>query len=321
MRKRERLRRAITQGKDSSMAGRLVKTIGVLVALGIVGAGTFLVITKPQPMPDEYWAEAGTPDVKNGELVFSLGGCVSCHKAPGAKEDVELTLAGGLTINSDFGKFHVPNISPDDEAGIGKWTLAQFGNAVTRGVGPDGSHLYPSLPYTSYARMTREDVRDLFAYIKTLPKSSNVAPPHELGFPFNVRLALGGWKFLYFNDKPRVALANADAQVKRGQYIAEGPGHCGECHTPRDALGGFKPDMWLAGAPNPEGKGRIPNITPGGSIASWSEADIVAYLETGFTPEFDSVGGTMVEVQKNMAKLPKEDREAIAAYLKVIPKR
>ena len=302
------------------MAGKLLKSIGFLVALGVVGAGAFLVVTRPQPQPDVYWAKAGTGDAKNGEMVFSMGGCVSCHMAPKAEGAQQLVLAGGLALKSPFGTFHVPNISPDEKAGIGAWTLAQFGNALTRGVGPNGEHLYPSLPYGSYSRMTAKDVGDLFAYIKTLPKSSNVAPPHELGFPFNIRLALGGWKFLYFNDKPRVDLANADAVVKRGQYIVEGPGHCGECHTPRDELGGFKADLWLAGAPNPEGKGKIPNITPGGTIAAWSEADIVNYLETGFTPEFDSVGGTMVEVQQNMAKLPKKDREAIAAYLKVIPK-
>ena len=303
------------------MARRAIRAVGVLLGLGVVGAAAFLVITRPQPQPADYWAQAGEPDLRNGELVFSLGGCVSCHKAPEAKGEDELVLAGGLAIRSDFGTFHVPNISPDEDAGIGKWTLAQFGDALTRGVGPNDQHLYPSLPYTSYIRMTREDVRDLFAYIRTLPKSSNVAPPHELGFPFNQRLALGGWKYLYLDDSPRVELANADAQVKRGQYIVEGPGHCGECHTPRDGLGGLRNDMWLAGAPNPDGEGTIPNITPGGTVAKWSEEDLVNYFQTGFTPEYDSVGGSMAEVQKNLAKLPKEDLEAIAAYLKVIPKR
>jgi mono/diheme cytochrome c family protein len=301
------------------MAGKLVKAIGTLVVLGAVGAGVFLYVTRPQPHADSFWETAGTPDVANGALVFSMGGCVSCHMAPKAEGDAQLVLAGGVAIDSPFGKFHVPNISPHETAGIGNWTLAEFGNALTRGVGRDGAHLYPSLPYGSYARMTAKDVGDLFAYIKTLPKSDNVAPPHELGFPFNIRPALGGWKFLYLNEQPRVTLANADEKVKRGQYIVEGPGHCGECHTPRDGLGGFLPGRWLAGAPNPEGKGRIPNITPEGSIASWSEGDIVTYLTDGNTPEFDFVGGTMVEVQQNMAKLPAGDREAIAAYLKAIP--
>lgn len=303
------------------MAGRLVKTIAALAVLGVVGAGTFLYVTRPQPHPAAFWDGAGTPDVSNGELVFSMGGCVSCHKAPNATGEAELVLAGGVALDSPFGRFYAPNISPHETAGIGGWTLADFGDALTRGVGRNGEHLYPSLPYGSYSRMSAKDVGDLFAYIKTLPASDNVAPPHEIGFPFNIRLALGGWKFLYLNDQPRVELASADDKVKRGQYIVEGPGHCGECHTPRDATGGFLSDMWLAGAPNPEGKGRIPNITPEGSIAAWSESDIVTYLTDGNTPDFDYVGGTMADVQKNMAKLPASDREAIAAYLKAIPGR
>src|SRR5690606_35797779 len=118
----------------------------------------------------------------------------------------------------------------------------------------------------------------------------------------------------------RVQLASADDSVKRGQYLVEGPGHCGECHTPRDILGGLKTDQWLAGGPNPEGEGRVPDITPReGGFGSWSAGDIASYLETGFTPDFDSVGGSMVAVQKNMAALSKEDRDAIAAYLKAIP--
>ncbi|QRM54668.1 cytochrome c [Sinorhizobium sp. BG8] len=294
--------------------------VGAALALCVVGTGTFLLLTAPDPMPEETWANLGEPDLANGERVFSEGGCVSCHAAPGAPEGEKLVLSGGMALKSPFGTFHVPNISPDETAGIGGWSLAEFGNAMKRGVGREGEHLYPSFPYASYARMTPSDVNDLFAYIRTLPKSANVAPPHDLPFPFNVRLALGGWKFLYLNDAPRVVLADADDRLKRGQYLVEGPGHCGECHTPRDELGGLKTAEWLAGAPNPEGQGRIPNITPGEKgLRAWSEGDIVTYLETGFTPDYDSVGGSMVEVQKNMAKLPAEDREAIAAYLKAIP--
>jgi mono/diheme cytochrome c family protein len=155
----------------------------------------------------------------------------------------------------------------------------------------------------------------------SLPPSDNVAPPHELGFPFTIRMTIGGWKLLFFDDQPRVQLASADEKVQRGQFLVEGPGHCGECHTPRNALGGLKGDLWLAGGPNPEGKGTIPNITPGGSIKSWSEGDLVNYFQTGFTPEFDSVGGQMAEVQQNLTHLPQADLEAIAAYLKAVPPR
>jgi mono/diheme cytochrome c family protein len=305
---------------EQCMVRRFIRFILCLVGVAVIGGAAFYLVTAPNPLPESHWADLGAPDVKNGEMVFWAGGCVSCHAAPGSEGDARLTLSGGLALKSPFGTFHVPNISPDETSGIGKWTLASFGNAMKRGVAPNGAHLYPSFPYASYSRMSDKDVNDLYAYLKTLPKSANVAPPHELAFPFNIRLALGGWKFLYFNDSPRVILANADDKVRRGQYLVEGLGHCGECHTPRDALGGLKPDLWLAGAPNPEGKGTIPNITPGSkAIGEWSEADIANYLETGFTPDFDSAGGSMTEVQQNVAHLPKADLEAIAAYLKAVP--
>lgn len=304
------------------MALSFRRVLAVVVGAAVIGAAGFYVLTRPNPLPDSAWSNLGPADVKKGEMVFWAGGCSSCHAVKGATGDAKLVLAGGLPLKSPFGTFHAPNISPDEKAGIGSWTLAQFGNAMKRGVGPEGEHLYPAFPYGSYSRMSDADVNDLFGYLKTLPKSADVAAPHELPFPFNVRLLLGGWKLLYFNDKPRVALSNPDDKVKRGQYLVEGPGHCGECHTPRDALGGFKADSWLAGAPNPEGEGTVPNITPGSkSIGSWSESDIASYLETGMTPDFDSVGGSMVEVQQNIAHLPASDREAIAAYLKAVPAR
>lgn len=301
------------------MASILTKAALGLVVLAAAGGAVFWAVTAPKPLPETAFADLGAPDLKNGEHLFWAGGCISCHAAKGAGDKGDLTLSGGEPLNTPFGTFHPPNISPDETAGIGGWSLAAFGNAMLRGVDDENQHLYPSFPYGSYAHMNVKDINDLYGFLKTLPKSANQAPAHELNFPFGFRRLLGGWKFLYFTDQPRVTLASADDRVKRGQYLVEGPGHCGECHTPRDALGGFKTGMWLAGGPNPEGKGKIPNITPGGDIGKWTEEDIVSYLETGMTPEFDSVGGTMVEVQKNMAKLPAEDRVAIAAYLKAIP--
>lgn len=305
------------------MASKLVKLGAAAALAAVAGAGIFFVVTAPDRQAPSHWANAGTPDLVNGENLFWAGGCASCHAAPDATGDALLQLSGGAPLHSPFGTFYAPNISPDSKAGIGEWTLAEFGDAMTRGTGRNGEHLYPSFPYASYARMPAKDISDLFAYIKTLPASDHVAPNHDLPFPFNIRLALGGWKFLYFDEgAPRVELANADAALVRGQYLVEGPGHCGECHTPRNLLGGFLKDKWLAGGPNPEGEGSIPNITPGSSdMENWADADIASYLETGFTPEFDSVGGSMVKVQQNMARLPAEDRDAIAAYLKAIPAR
>lgn len=302
------------------MASTWIKGLGTLAVLGAAGFGTFFFITAPQRQAPAVWANLGEPDLAHGREVFFAGGCTSCHAPAGATGDARLVLSGGAPLKSDFGTFYAPNISSHPEAGMGAWTLAEFGDAMTRGVGRGGEHLYPSFPYGSYARMTPKDINDLYGFMKTLPASDAVAPAHELGFPFNQRILLGGWKFLYYSNAPRVELADASDMVKRGQYLVEGPGHCGECHTPRNALGGFLADQWLAGGPNPEGEGSIPNITPGSrSMGSWSEGDIVTYLESGFTPDYDSVGGSMVEVQKNMAELTAADREAIAAYLKAIP--
>lgn len=302
------------------MASTWVKGLGGLAALGAVGFGAFLFITAPARQDPSVWVNLGEPDLTKGREVFFAGGCASCHAPAGATGDARLVLSGGAPLKSDFGTFHAPNISSHPEAGIGAWTLAEFGDAMTRGVGREGEHLYPSFPYGSYARMTPKDVNDLYGFMKTLPASDALAPAHELGFPFNQRVLLGGWKFLFVSDAPMVELADASDMLKRGQYLVEGPGHCGECHTPRNLLGGLLADKWLAGGPNPDGEGSIPNITPGSkSMGSWSQGDIVTYLETGFTPDYDSVGGSMVEVQKNMAELTAADREAIAAYLKAIP--
>lgn len=304
------------------MGARVRKLISAVVLFGAMTGGVTWFLMKPEPWPAAHWESLGEPDLANGEQVFWAGGCASCHAAPKSEGDAKLVLTGGLPLKSPFGTFHVPNISPDETAGIGSWTLADFGNAMTRGVGRNGEHLYPSFPYGSYARLPQKDINDLWGFMKTLPKSANITPPHELPFPYDIRVVLGGWKLLFFTDKPRATVDTGNPKLARGQYLVEGPGHCGECHTPRNALGGFETDQWLAGAPNPEGQGRIPNITPGSkSIGAWSESDIVNYLETGFTPDFDSVGGTMVEVQKNMAKLPASDREAIGAYLKAVPGR
>lgn len=289
--------------------------------LGGIGAGAFWFLTEPKRLDAETIAALGAGDATRGERIFWAGGCTSCHARPKSEGDARLELAGGLQLNTPFGTFVPPNISPDPEDGIGNWSVEDFANAVMRGVTPDGSHLYPSFPYTSYARMNAADVADLYAFMKTLPAVSGTAPGHSLSFPFNIRRGLGLWKLFYLSDRPVIALAaDTPENVRLGRYMVEGPGHCGECHTPRDFAGGMDKTRWLSGAVAAEGKGVVPNITSGeGGIGDWSESDIASYLETGFTPEFDSVGGAMVEVQRNLARLEAADREAIAAYLKAVP--
>jgi mono/diheme cytochrome c family protein len=154
----------------------------------------------------------------------------------------------------------------------------------------------------------------------TLEPVNNPVKPHDLGFPWSVRRAVGFWKMLYLEQGPVVPGTGSDPVLERGRYLVEGPGHCGECHTPRGILGGLQDARWLAGGPNPDGEGSVPNITSHkNGLGSWSEADIAYYLESGFTPDFDTVGGSMVKVQEHIAQLPESDRQAIAAYLKFIP--
>ncbi len=292
-----------------------------VAALAAVAAALFWFLTVPRPLAAAALPDH-TGDPANGARMFWAGGCASCHAAPGAKGDDKLKLGGGLALNTPFGIFRVPNISPDPQSGIGNWSALDLVNAMQRGLAPDGRHYYPAFPYASYARMNAIDIIDLKAYLDTLPAVRNSVDGHELGFPFNVRRGLGLWKLVYLSDAPITEFTSADGLAERGRYLVEGPGHCGECHTPRDVAGGVKHAVWLSGAPNPEGKGIIPNITPHGEgLDAWSAKDIAYYLESGFTPEFDSVGGSMVAVQENMARLTADDRAAIAAYLKAVPAR
>ena len=293
------------------------------LGLVVLGGGAFYALTMPRRLDAGEVSAEGSGDAARGERIFWAGGCVSCHAPAKTEGKAQLRLGGGAPLVTDFGTFHAPNISPDPADGIGSWSLADFANAMQAGIDDEGRHLYPAFPYASYVRMTKGDIADLHAFLQTLPPVKGAAPDNELSFPFTIRRGVGLWQLAFLDPAPVVDLpADASDKVKRGQYIVEGPGHCGECHTPRlyGGLGGLDKTRWLSGAPNPEGKGKVPDITPSeAGIGSWSEKDIAYYLESGFTPEYDSVGGAMVEVQKNMAKLPAEDREAIAAYLKVVP--
>lgn len=291
---------------------RLAYTAASLVA---IGGAAFYAITEPSRSAAASYAGLNG-NAATGEAVFWAAGCASCHAAANATGADELVLRGGQEFPSAFGTFVAPNISPDPEAGIGTWTLLQFADAVTKGVGPDGEHLYPALPYAAYNKMTAQDLVDLKAFMNGLPPTSEPSKPSNVGFPFNIRRALGVWKTLFESTNWTIT-GDLTAQEERGRYIAEALAHCAECHTPRNVLGGLDRAKWLAGAPTPDGKGRTPNITP--AKLDWSEADIVEYLTSGLTPDFDSVGGHMAPVVANMARLPQSDRQAVAAYLKRVP--
>jgi mono/diheme cytochrome c family protein len=189
---------------------------------------------------------------------------------------------------------------------------------MIKGTSPSGRHYFPAFPYTSYARLKLEDVRDLFAYLKTLPQAAGKVRDHDVPFPFNIRRNVGGWKFLFFDDKPFVPDPAKSAEWNRGAYLTNGPGHCAECHSPRNFLGGIVGSQRLAGGPNPEGEGWVPNITQQG-LGKWSEEEIADFLESGITPNFTSVSGQMERVIRNMAQLSAADRKAMAVYLKSLP--
>lgn len=287
----------------------------IILGLIVAGAAAGWFLTAPRPL-DPADVAGLTGDATQGKQVFDAAGCSACHMAPGAVGEARLVLKGGQSFPTAFGTFVAPNITPDTNQGIGGWTLAQFASAVQRGVSPGGQHYYPAFPYAAYQKATLQDVADLWAYLATLPADPTPSQPHDVAFPFNIRASIGGWK-LQFGGGDWVVAGNLTPTEARGRYLAEALGHCGECHTPRNVLGGLETARWLAGAPNPSGQGTIPNITP--AKLTWSGDEIVEFLTTGFSPDYDSVGGQMADVVENLAKLPGADRRAIAAYLKRVP--
>ncbi len=286
---------------------KILLNIGKLAAFAAVVLWFF---SAPRPL-DQAQFDGLTGDLARGQHLFIAGGCASCHAPEGATGDAALVMAGGRALASPFGTFYAPNISPSNN-GIGGWDAYDLGHAMLRGTSPDGRHYYPAFPYTSYIKLEPQDIVDLKLYLDTLPLSDAISRPHDVGFPFNIRRGLGLWKRLYLKD----GWVMQDAP-QQGRKLVEALGHCGECHTPRNAIGGLQTDRWLAGAPDPSGKGQIPNITPG--ALTWETADLIYYFESGFTPDFDSAGGHMADVIENLKRLTPADRTAIAEYLTARP--
>jgi mono/diheme cytochrome c family protein len=290
----------------------------IILAAVLAGAAAFGVywwLTAPS-VAFAVTDAAYTPNLANGQTTFNAGGCSSCHAVPGQPD--RLKLGGGLALTSPFGTFYVPNISSDPTDGIGRWTEAQFITAVTEGVSPSGAHYFPAFPYTTYAHARVSDVRDLFAYLKTLAPVSGKVRDHDVPFPFNIRRNIGIWKWLFMDAKPFMPDTARPAQWNRGAYLVNSLGHCAECHSPRNFLGGIVASQRFAGGPDPEGKGWVPNITQKG-ISDWSEKDIAYFLESGQMPDGDSAGGSMASVIRNISQLSEADRAAIANYIKSLP--
>ncbi|MDE3175668.1 MAG: cytochrome c [Pseudomonadota bacterium] len=290
-----------------------MKALAALIVLALIGAGAFWRLSAPSRLDPSIAAEMDKPgDAHNGAVVFWIAGCAACHAK---SADEPLKLGGGKELETPFGPITPPNISPDPEDGIGNWSAQKFARAIYDGVDDEGEHLYPAFPYPSYRRMSVADVRDLWAFLRGLPKVRGESPPPGFGFPFNIRRTIGVWKWLYLTRAtPPEAVAVADT-ADYGRYLVQGPGHCGECHTPRDFLGGPNADKALTGARMPDGKGKSHDITPLG-LEAWTQSDIELALTTGITPDGDSLGGAMAEVVRNLSRLPKANITAIARYLK-----
>lgn len=255
-------------------------------------------------------------DAKRGAYLAKAAGCRGCHTE--VKEGA-VPYAGGRGLKTPFGTFYGPNITPHPDAGIGRWSEADFLRALRSGVRPDGAHYYPAFPYPSFTRITDADARDLWAFFRTLPPHARPSRAHELRFSLDLRFMLGVWKWMYFSRGPFVADASRTPEINRGAYLVDALGHCGECHTPRNILGGARLGRRLAGAAiGPEGK-RSPNLTPA-RLKGWSDAELREFLLSGITPDGDIAAEAMAEVIRNTtSQLTPGDLSALIAYLRALP--
>ncbi len=254
-------------------------------------------------------------DAKRGLYVSKAAGCVGCHTEtrPNAQP-----YAGGRALDTPFGTFFGPNITPHPRAGIGRWSEQDFIRAMRLGVRPDGAHYYPAFPYTSFTKITDPDLRDLWAYLRSLPPSSRASQPHDLKLYVRSRFPLWGWKQLFFSPGPFVPDPSRNAILNRGAYLVQALGHCGECHTPRNWLGAPKKDRFLAGAKLGE-KTKAPNLTPT-RLKKLSDAELKDILRTGMTADGDVLSESMAEVVQNTtSQLEPQDLDALIAYLRSLP--
>ncbi len=283
--------------------------VGIVVVIGGAAAVTFL---RPVEGPPRDLTLVG--DATRGAYLMVLGDCVACHSDTRAGKP---PFSGGPAIRTAFGTFYAPNITPDPTYGIGRWTLAEFSDAISNGKGPGlMDYLYPAFPYDSYTLMRDREVADLFAALKKLTPVAEPSTPNEVGFPFSIRPLLAGWQNLYFHPA-RFAPDPARSELwNRGRYLVEGPAHCVSCHTPRNALGGPENAKALQGSRGGPA-GNVPGITRAQLIdKGYDQASLIDALKTGFTPGFDVLGGEMGRViEFSTSKWKDGDLQAVATYL------
>ncbi len=264
---------------------------------------------------------ARTPDgqdftlIEKGRYLATAADCVACHTVRNGGKP----FAGGRPIETPFGNIVSPNITPDADTGIGAWTEEQFDNAVRRGTRPDGSRLYPAMPYTSYTRMTRDDVKAIHAYLSTVAPVRNAVEPNTLPFPFDIRAAMHAWDAAFFNEGEFQGDLSKSPEWNRGAYLVQGPGHCTACHTPKNLAGADKANALFKGGPvqgwfAPE----LTNDETAG-LGRWSVEELTAYLKTGHNSTATATGPMAEEIENSTSKLNDSDLKAMAVYLKSLP--
>jgi len=286
------------------------KRLFALAVLFILGAAAAFFLLRPVTGPARDLTLVG--DVARGNYLIRLGGCVACH-TDAARGGA--FLAGGAGLETPYGTFVPPNITADPEAGIGRWTLAQFSEAMSHGQGPQGP-LYPVFPYENYTLMSDQEIADLYAALQATAPVSTPAAPDAIAFPFNIRPLMAGWQTLFFSPARFSPEADRSALYNRGKYLAYGPAHCVACHTPRNALGALDWDKAFTGSPGGPG-GRAPALTAAALREKGYDAEtLMQTLRDGFTPRFDILGGTMGEViTDSTAHWTDADLQALAEYL------
>jgi mono/diheme cytochrome c family protein len=297
-----------------SRFGRAQRAAAVAAVVVVTAAAALLLLTAARP--SGRLLPAHDPDPANGEVVYRAGGCASCHKTS-ATAGVTGPPAGGAEFRTPVGTFWPGNLTPDPGTGLGSWTAEQFIDAVMSGVSPDRRHYFPAFPYPSYRTMRVEDVLDLWAYLNTLEPVHAPGRGPDVPMLGLARRGVGIWKRLAFRDAVVPANPARSPSWNRGAYLVNGPGHCGECHTPRNALMIPDTSRAFAGGPHPDGEGEVPSLLDLEARGRYSDAsDLVLALQYGETLGYDKLSsGGMGDVQMNLAMLPEEDLRAIAEYL------
>jgi mono/diheme cytochrome c family protein len=287
-----------------------------VAALALVAGAAlaFLLLTRPEHVGA---LPARTADLANGEKLYHVASCAYCHRAPDAPATNPGLPAGGAPFATPVGTFYPGNLTPDRETGLGAWTEAQFVDAMVHGTSPGGGHYFPAFPYASFRAMPLDDVRDLRAYLLTLPpvRSGPPRPPSVALEPL-ARRGVGLWKRLALGTYAPAA-APREPGLRRGEYLANGPGHCGECHTPRDMAMRPDPRRHLAGAPHPAGEGKVPSLRGLVARGRYADAaDLALALQHGEALGYDKLSsGGMGAIQANLARLPESDVLSVAQYL------